>query len=72
MEDEKTKFLNKEGLIFLLNLINKKYYTKEEVIEIIEGVLPHVWKGSLEEFNDITEKDDDCIYFIKSDINVEE
>lgn len=30
------------------------------------------WKGTLEEYNAITEKDDDTIYFVIGEINVED
>lgn len=30
------------------------------------------WKGSLEEYNAITNKDDDTIYFVVGEINVED
>lgn len=33
----------------------------------IKKALPNFWKGTLEEYNQITDKDDDCIYFVVGD-----
>ena len=80
-------FLDRDGLKRVFSLLDKDFFTKDEVLSIIDGVLPQSgdtgqiltktdggvewrdnlknWKGSMEEFNKITQKDDDCIYFIK-------
>lgn len=38
----------------------------------IDKVIPNFWKGTLEDYNKITDKDDGCIYFVVGDTSDDE